>query len=490
MLKHQFIVIFTLVVIQNACKTVSPVSEPTAIIGKDDRTTLADQRFEAMIGTILFQTNEFTNIKCTASFVDKNTVVTALHCIDPDNLGLYKIALKSQKPIAVKAIKKVFTEADVVYLTVNFQNSAFLPSGSLDPKQKTQIISYDVGSSQLVEDSGTKIKNVGADGLITHELDTVESASGSPLIQDGKIVGIHLGVLYDKPLIVDLSSKSEAIDKAYVYLGENKPEEALKILEPILAGQNSEKAKVIGNLAIEINALSKASIASIRQRMSFESLIGGATDVILANISAYEHAEGVKGPSANHFNDAAKAMLIAATSVAVQRGYRGEVNHNCALKNTSSFSKSTPNDVPTVDANLFKFLSRAPFGPVKQTILVNIHPLNPTQYPCGTTYIAGRAPIGSYRTAMVGDSLHHFFSIGMNAACSNITATETNRWAGTVAHEMLHNLGQQHAGTTDDPTTYKGRYVKEFGHCVAYGPDWDPNSLGLTGGFNPYTAID
>jgi hypothetical protein len=490
MLKHQLTAVISLFIIQNACKSITPDSQPAAIIGKDDRTALADQRFEGMIGTVLYQTPEYSNIKCTASFVDRNTVVTALHCIDPTNLGPYRIVLKGQKPIALTGVKKAFTEADVVYLTVDFQNSAFLPSGSLDPNLSTQIISYEVARSRLVEDSGTKIKSVGADGLITHELDTVESASGSPLLQNGKIVGIHLGALYDKPLIIDLSSKSEAIDKAFAYIAENKSEEAHKILEPILAGRNAEKAKLIGNVAIDINALNKASIASLRPRMSFESLIGGAADVITANISSFEFAESGFGPRASHFNDAARAMIIEATSVAVQRGYRGEFNHACALRNTSSFSKSTPGDVPGADANLFKFINRPSLGAVKQTILVNIQPLNPTQFPCGATYTAGKAPVGLYSSSMIGDSMHHLFRIAINAACSNTSATETNRWAGTVAHEMLHNLGQQHKGTSTDPATYKGRYVKEFGHCVAYGPNWDLNSLGLTGGFNPYSEID
>jgi V8-like Glu-specific endopeptidase len=53
------------------------------------------------------------------------------------------------------------------------------------------MISFDVNGNQLlVAADGTSHK---VNGVIFHTLDTVAGASGSPIVQNGAVVGIHLG---------------------------------------------------------------------------------------------------------------------------------------------------------------------------------------------------------------------------------------------------------------------------------------------------------
>ncbi len=471
-----------------ACKTIGSDSDPAAIIGEDDRQLLSDAALSDMVGTILYRDGQHDNIKCTAFYTSANTIMTALHCVDPNQLDRYKFVIANREPIDLKAVVAEHPSADLISLQVSSSSPNHLNFASFDPQAPLRIISFDVGEGRLVEDQGSKLLKAMGNGLLLHELDTVASASGSPVLQQGRVVAVHIGALYDQPLVRDLGDQDNQVESLLKRIEESDDAAAIEKLAAMF--QRKEKGStLLGNLAVSLEERQVADIESLRSRISFESLTGGANDWTIVTMSKQEFEVNNKGPLANHFSQSAKDMLTRAGSIAVRRGYSGLPNHSCALRNSSEFSKRQAKDVPKSGSDFFDFLNRPTIGPKKNQISLVIQPLNPSRFPCGNPYTAGMAPLSFYKSFESKTFIHHLFRIGINAACANKMTTETNRWAGTVAHEMLHNLGQDHDGTTDDPATYKKRYVKEFGHCVAYGLSWNADSLGLTG-MNPYTTID
>jgi|GEM_PF-2613595 len=57
-------------------------------------------------------------------------------------------------------------------------------------------------------------------------------------------------------------------------------------------------------------------------------------------------------------------------------------------------------------------------------------------------------------------------------------------WAGTIAHEMLHNIGHTHPGTVGNPESYKGWFIREFENAIinnGEGGEFKIQNFGLCG---------
>lgn len=175
-----------------ACnKTVSPTeSRSQAVIGSDDRQILEDVVLKSIVGR--FGTLEA--MLCTGFFSGTREVTTAAHCVRGKRVeDLSTFTTASGDEYRIVSVDSQHAAADLAVLTVDRVAPRFLSQGSLRLDQEATVASYDaIGDRFVTLKQKSPLASVGG-GFFTHVLDTEGGASGSPIFQFGKVVGVHLG---------------------------------------------------------------------------------------------------------------------------------------------------------------------------------------------------------------------------------------------------------------------------------------------------------
>lgn len=205
-------------------------SELNQVIGDDERETIENP--EKIYGDTIGSLNLFNFHICTAFAISKNQILTANHCFDNVLFEYYTFQV-SEKSYKITDYLRL-EDIDVVVLTVADMNEAFE-----EKEQDVLEVSDDFVVSELKENgdavvfkqfldtvdfnSGEKLsifargyKNIFLkscaeekksrllkDTILLHALDTNYGSSGSPVMQNGKVVGVHLG--YSKELDFNIS---------------------------------------------------------------------------------------------------------------------------------------------------------------------------------------------------------------------------------------------------------------------------------------------
>jgi V8-like Glu-specific endopeptidase len=215
-------------------------SEPTktsALIGKDDRQAVpATDSSRLAIG-------QFGKGLCTGFFSGPNTITAASHCVKnlkSNELGHLETVDGSRYRIQ-KIISLNLTN-DVATLSTIDSNPKFLASGSINPSAPAELIGWDSFSKDF-KLSKTPILSPqsASQGLFTHELDTEGGNSGSPILQDGKVIGMHLGWVGTK----------------------SNPNSST-------ANQSIEKATVVRNIAVNLTECDSANLRAIGSALNLE----------------------------------------------------------------------------------------------------------------------------------------------------------------------------------------------------------------------------
>lgn len=234
-----------------ACR--APVASHTkAIIDQDERAPT--DRFERFVGSIMVD----GEAQCTGVAVGTDLVITAAHCFSEAPRS-YFFQLANGRTYPVTRIEQLNLRADLAILSVAVGNG--LPQGIFESETETEIVSFDLNSQALVRDESRE--TYAASGLIHHKIDTVMGASGSPLLQNGKVVGIHIGALRESA--ENLAVRLDQIQEASVENLDFIPERRLRIPsriggsigEAIGAVTNPIRDRVtrpIGELMSEVNA--------------------------------------------------------------------------------------------------------------------------------------------------------------------------------------------------------------------------------------------
>ncbi|MEP0915071.1 hypothetical protein NDI45_29845 [Leptolyngbya sp. GB1-A1] len=179
----------------------------------------------------------------------------------------------------------------------------------------------------------------------------------------------------------------------------------------------------------------------------------------------------------NAFDDSQKRLIRSASEILHDRmrTQRSRIL-DCAYRRSNRFM---PASRQRIDSQLISVFVNAASGnrPIKLTT-TDLWTA-PRRQPNGVTqYNTGRAPIGNPgQFPEQGDLLR----VALNSVIVDRTfsdfpqARQADRWAGTLVHEVLHNLGYDHerSGSTD------GAFVKEFGTCTAFNGNI-PDGLQLT----------
>ena len=193
-----------------ACKSPSHGSGLSAIIGEDDRVDVTDPALRNSVGAFGIKITDpktkqqtITNY-CTAFAISETEVITAEHCVNKAASMVFSPfnTVNTQAPAMALTLKKEYPNADIAVLSTSQNLTAWLPTAANAPQigsPQIEVVSFEPHSSRLLSamTGGFVLQIKGANqtssGYYVHSLDTTAGSSGSPVLQDGKVVAVHLG---------------------------------------------------------------------------------------------------------------------------------------------------------------------------------------------------------------------------------------------------------------------------------------------------------
>jgi len=171
-------------------------AEPRAIIGADDRTIELDPVLNAAVGAFSGRGGPL----CTGFAIAKNEFATAAHCFIKDGDPTAYRLVTAAGTYPVKKVKSLHEKGDLVVFEATRDDLTFLkPAEDHEGGTNGKIISYELKGLRLLSSKNGEIaRNLRKNGnrhagVLLHSLDTVGGSSGSPILQNGKVVAIHVG---------------------------------------------------------------------------------------------------------------------------------------------------------------------------------------------------------------------------------------------------------------------------------------------------------
>ncbi|MBM4253980.1 MAG: trypsin-like serine protease [Deltaproteobacteria bacterium] len=192
-------------------------SSTKAIIGGDDRQVVTDQTINAAVGTL--HSGDGSAL-CTAFASSADEVVTAAHCLVAGTSdGQYQFWTKKHGYRKLERLSQSGVKSDVAVFKSSQLTPDFLPLASVQPNgSSARLIGFDFKTLSLVETTKGAIDVTSLKaGVYRHTFDTLPGQSGSPIVQDGKVVAVHIGSLKDGK--VNLAVATREMEKADVLGG-------------------------------------------------------------------------------------------------------------------------------------------------------------------------------------------------------------------------------------------------------------------------------
>lgn len=204
-----------------------PHFEPRVIFDTDDRLPLTDRFLLDTIGKFRGP----YGINCTGFISNSNELTVAGHCYNGINdIDLFSFTTGSGRKIAIKSLIDFASSADVAVFEIETQKT-YLETTDLK-EGSVEVIGFDIDTNKIVRSTCKPEPFDEKQGVILHKCDTVGGQSGSPIIQNGKAVGIHIGSLKEPFSNIGISlANIKNVDIAS--LGVIIPETKVKLCEGV-----------------------------------------------------------------------------------------------------------------------------------------------------------------------------------------------------------------------------------------------------------------
>lgn len=178
-----------------SCGYQEDTSDLAAIIGEDQRAFKLEQTLKKSIGKISLNGEEY----CTGFISGNFEVTTAAHCLYEDvSITEYKFITADGNTFTFAGVEEYNENTDLARLDLNRAASDFLEVGDIDFKQDFSLAGWNSQSGSFFESKKIEKESFFSyKSFLMHSLDTTPSSSGSPIMQNGKVVGVHLGYVAD-----------------------------------------------------------------------------------------------------------------------------------------------------------------------------------------------------------------------------------------------------------------------------------------------------
>jgi hypothetical protein len=173
----------------SACETATqPLeSRPVSIIGKDNRKVEKDRELLSRIGSLDYNGNAI----CTVFASGRNEVTTAGHCFsDSPVASHYTVTIDNQKH-AVQSVHKS-KKADIAKLKVS-GIAEYFESAKAEENSETTVTVFSIEQRKILSARGEKLNVDDSSSVLHYRNDTIKGSSGAPVLQNKKVVGVHLG---------------------------------------------------------------------------------------------------------------------------------------------------------------------------------------------------------------------------------------------------------------------------------------------------------
>lgn len=182
------------------CSTGTPgPSKTQAVMGDNNLREETDPDLLRKIGVL-----SNGHVECTAFLSGTAEITTAAHCLESQNIGSFLFRPAREMHGFKVQIKNLRSEIDLAVLSVEGQTSSSLTVGEATPG-RAQLVAYNAALQKVVTDDQCAVLRDGSrPGLLTHTCDSFEGMSGGILLQEGRVVGMHLGSLATKSINVAL----------------------------------------------------------------------------------------------------------------------------------------------------------------------------------------------------------------------------------------------------------------------------------------------
>ena len=173
------------------CRDGSKGSAAKAIIGADDRTEIRDSGIRSRLGLL-----NVGDHSCNATLIGPDLVVTVVHCVDSTKLGNvdgFTFSSANGKIARVQKLISADTKKDLaVYKLDTGSFEHFTPSLKSAVDQRITVAGYDTTRGKWLQ-SSCSIKSKAADSAsFTYQCDTVPGMSGSAVLSNGEVIGLHV----------------------------------------------------------------------------------------------------------------------------------------------------------------------------------------------------------------------------------------------------------------------------------------------------------
>ena len=175
-------------VLVSSCGTQKNDQSPTEK-AKQDQT-----KWESLVGSL-----GHGDKLCTFFVTGENQLTTAYHCLETapgqiQDVDQLKIQLADGTGLKALEVESLIPAKDLATLTVDEDLEAYLASGSPTMDRPMTLVAYDQDEERLSVNQHCRPETlIDIAGVFTFDCETQGHYSGAPLIQDGKVVGIHLG---------------------------------------------------------------------------------------------------------------------------------------------------------------------------------------------------------------------------------------------------------------------------------------------------------
>jgi len=192
-----------------SCKSTNS-GKVKAIIGQND--LVLSKNADERLGLLITDARQ-----CNASLISKSEVATALHCASPDPnsfVGFYFLSANGQKA-NVSDITMLDDKKDFVVYKLDQSFPKHFEFGALDNKKPLTLLAIDIQKNRQVTTSCSVSYQLQGAAAFAHQCDTIPKFSGAPILQDEKIVGIHVGTNLNETMNFALNTRQlhdDAVD--------------------------------------------------------------------------------------------------------------------------------------------------------------------------------------------------------------------------------------------------------------------------------------
>jgi Trypsin-like peptidase domain len=195
-----------------------------AIVSEESKIFVPDAKLKDSIGKLYLGDRPL----CTAFSITRSEIMTAMHCIKgaDSEINSLNIRLADKRKLVVLKIKELQPDNDLVSLKLEDRaNLTPLEMGKTHDAATLQLITaHSAGSEIGISGSaGYVTERVAGASQFFHDANTFAGYSGSPILQNSQVVGVHLGSTSDatKNIGIDLSKLESSVGNLKSFKPEN-----------------------------------------------------------------------------------------------------------------------------------------------------------------------------------------------------------------------------------------------------------------------------